>query len=1241
MDIFKLQQKWLIELTDTQLEDIVLKLCEASLTKQDLSTAYVHGSGPTKAPDDGIDIEVKIPIDKKIDNGYIPNHHTVYQAKARNMPKAKIEDEMHKSSTKKTLARLASDNGAYIIVSSKDNCSPKMLAERIAAMQEMISGIPNNSQLNINFYDQEKLYQWINKFPSIELYVLKQLGKNHSGWEAFGNWSKTPHDAENTLVIEEGVEVEFPDVTGNRERLGILEGINQFRKLAREPRKSIRLIGLSGTGKTRLLEALFEKEYGKNALDSTNVYYSNSETATQPTPLQLFGMLAEVNIPAIIIIDNCSAKIHRVLTEELQQIANNNITLITVEYDIQDDQPENTDVVRLQVTGIKLCQKLIEQRFPNLNNRICEIIAEFSGGNLRVAIAIAKSPNIGCSITTLSDNETFKKLFYQRQESDSELYKSAKLLSLVYSYSSNTTNELQTLADITGTTEKRLRQDTRVLMNRDLAQARGNWRAILPQAIANKLAQEALKNIPIEDIFDELEKAENERLLTSFAHRISLLPASQINIKIATDWIKRPEFEDWTNLSYDNQKILKYLTKVVPDIVYQKLQKTINSPSFGNETSEDFLSILFTLYTPVIKYLAYDEQFFESCVHFLIKISKIENTPPYKKIEHFFFPLMSGTKASLKSKIDIIRSLITSNDSGKTELAFDLLKAEVQETYFYLSNDTIFEYDDYGYMPTKEEFNDNIEDILLLLRDVALKSSLQLTSKVKEFIESHLGYFLKTLSLQKTFTQVAKEIHNNENWNELYIELKEQQGYLNNTSSELTEFVLSLQPDEFIDTTVNILDEKPIDPEEFPERAQKAREIGKKFGEKQYSLVDLPFNIMKKYSQLSFPFGEGLAASGNTRKYFDEFLELANNNINLRPDCIAGLISELSSQHGEEAEALLDEIIPCNPLKVHITSITPRNYTQRDYERFLQLSLDKNFPLQCLSNLFYNEELKNIDSFLEKLAENMLINTGHIALLDGLGMRVFSKLPFSSALINSGIDALIFILRNNIVVQSNIFDGERFITHIFAENNFLGKKREIIKLIAKAISTGYGHLRCFQEREDQIIHAVMKAETEFFLTQLIATVDKGSLWVCLSPDQYSGSIFSDINIDVLINFCQKNGYWNEISTGINPVNANTKTSNDEVGNECHFSDDALKFLYAAPEPSKVLKAYWDAFLPRTYSGSRATQIESRLTILDDLINSSDTRIAIAAQNLEKELKEQIQFWKQEEANEASRNQSFE
>jgi hypothetical protein len=63
------------------------------------------------------------------------------------------------------------------------------------------------------------------------------------------------------------------------------------------------------------------------------------------------------------------------------------ISVITIEYDIRDDQPEGADVFALNSSSLPFIEKLVERRYPKISQTDAWTIAELSGGNACVALA--------------------------------------------------------------------------------------------------------------------------------------------------------------------------------------------------------------------------------------------------------------------------------------------------------------------------------------------------------------------------------------------------------------------------------------------------------------------------------------------------------------------------------------------------------------------------------------------------------------------------------------------------------------------------------------------------------------------------------------------------------------------------------------------------------------------------------------------------------------------------------------
>ena len=195
----------------------------------------------------------------------------------------------------------------------------------------------------------------------------------------------------------------------------------------------MRLIGLAGVGKTRLVQALFDDRIGENSLDPSLAIYTNMADEPDPQPMGLLSDLIAARTSAIVIIDNCPPDLHQRISE-ICRSSESILSVITVEYDIREDQPEGTEVFRLEPASIELTEKLVQHRFPVLSRVDSHTIAEFSGGNARIAIGLASTIGNNETIAGLSDEELFQRLFRQRHGEDESLLLVAQACSLVYSF---------------------------------------------------------------------------------------------------------------------------------------------------------------------------------------------------------------------------------------------------------------------------------------------------------------------------------------------------------------------------------------------------------------------------------------------------------------------------------------------------------------------------------------------------------------------------------------------------------------------------------------------------------------------------------------------------------------------------------------------------------------------------------------------------------------------------------------
>ena len=470
MPIFDVAKNDLIRLTVERLEEFVARLAEAEVASHGLSPSCVHWGGSITAGDGGVDVRVDA-RESGFKPGFIPRPNTIFQAKKCTMLAGDIAKEMRpEGKLRPAIARQAQIAGGYIIVSLADDCGETKKQPRTAAMQYALKGETGADDIHLDFYDRSKLLQWLRQHPSVALWVRGVLGKSLSGWQPYGRWSNPPADDDDALILEAGVSVSLP---GNRiQKRSIEDAIAPMRKLVESSNKAVRVVGLSGVGKTRIVQALFDETVGEQPLDRTSAIYADMGADPDPSADAVLNRLIAENQTAVLVIDNCASSCHSALASKVAS-AHSNVRLITVEYDIRDDKPQTTEVVHIEADGPGIAEKLLLRRFPGIGRGNARRIAEFADGNARIALAVAERVESGESLAHLSDADLFDRLFFQRKAPDERLRQQARLLALVYSFSvkpsETAVDELAALGSIQGVARGQLFSSVAELLDRHVA----------------------------------------------------------------------------------------------------------------------------------------------------------------------------------------------------------------------------------------------------------------------------------------------------------------------------------------------------------------------------------------------------------------------------------------------------------------------------------------------------------------------------------------------------------------------------------------------------------------------------------------------------------------------------------------------------------------------------------------------------------------------------------------------------
>lgn len=662
MTIFQIAPEDILALDDKLLRELVAKLAIAEIQRGGHSALNVTWGGAQTTTDGGLDVRVELLTSMGNLSAGVPRADTGYQVKKPDMARGEILKEMRPSGKlRPVISELAAAGGAYIIVSSTGTTADKGLRDRREAIRDALHDCPDATRLHTDFFDRTRLADWVSEHPGVILWLREKIGRALEGWRPYGPWSYPGDDLKVPYLIDDRVRVRIAGQSDSGISTGI--AIDQLRKTLINPRSAVRLVGLSGVGKTRFVQALFDQATGAGPLPEAYAVYADINHNPSPQPVSFATSLIAMRHRAILVVDNCGAQLHRELALVCAQ-AESLLSLITVEYDVREDLTENTEVVMIDTASSSLIAQLVSRRYPALSRTNVETIAAAAEGNARIALAISGTVDATEDLARLTQKELFDRLFWQRHQQDPQLLRAAQVCSLVYSFHGERFEgdgaELPSLAILAGQSADTLYADMRELMRRDLIQSRADWRAVLPHALANHLAGQALENIPPHRIQAQIVNAGNRRLLLSFSRRLSYLHTNSSAVKLCVSWLE-PDglLSDVAELDGMGMQMLTYIAPVAPEQTLSALERV-------SVLHSDQAVVTWRRHAGLLRSIAYEPPLFARCVRLLINIVENEtvNSPAreVREILHSFCQFAySGTHASVTIRLAMIEEWLGSD----------------------------------------------------------------------------------------------------------------------------------------------------------------------------------------------------------------------------------------------------------------------------------------------------------------------------------------------------------------------------------------------------------------------------------------------------------------------------------------------------------------------------------------------------------------------------------------------------
>lgn len=1247
-------------LSDADLRVLTGKLCEADYLQAGLPTYGIRWGGHQDAADGGVDVQVSRPPESDCtifsppSDSHIPRADTVFQAKQCKMPRSSILAEMGKAGVVQLLGELASVDGAYVIVSG-ESTTKTMLEDRIAAMRQAVRFISNSHRLALDFYDQTTIASWVRRHDTLIHWVLERVGRPSSGWRTYGYWASGRGTVEDCYLLDTRAKLIPPGSSG--EPVPIAEGIQQLRSRLSSSQRALRLVGQSGVGKTRLVQALFDPRIGSEALDQYQVYYADGSLDTQPDPVQRADQLIAGRHSAFLVIDNCSEKLHRAINQRCCQ-ENSNVRLLTIEYDIKEDTPTETDVYRLQPSDDQLIEALISQRYPEVSQIDRSTIARFSEGNTRVALALADSVMHGGSLAGLGDNALFKRLFYQRNEEDRDLLNTAKAASLVYSFSidksTDSESELPILAGLYEQTPQTMFRMLSELKRRELLQARGPWRAVLPQAISNRLANEALQELQVQQILQAFDPTKNQRLLKSFCHRLGFLHDQRAAVQCASDLLSRDGLissrllrsETWHKHAYcrENWEIdcLAYLAPADPDAALRLIEAISSGTEGEHFTSRD--NPHFSKIVRLLCKLAYSADLFSRAMAILVQFALSEqpgenNNSIRHQIKPLFLLHLSGAMTPQAIRLEVVESLLNVQDARRNGLGFYLLEAMLQSSNF-MSHNT-FDFGSrsrgFGYIPpTAEDVQNWYETALSYCVNLAVFDDPR-SIEARALLARQWSSLWLNVKLYGFIEKITRDLHAHQPWIDGWLAIKQTIRFHGNVvtpeiKARLEKLAIDLAPVGLIENVCLYVCRDTYDPYDLLEPTADAELTQASFTQADLRLQDKAFNLGVEVGQVADQIKQllpELVSSGSSRiKPFCEGLVTSLADITwLVESCCStwreadpssrnvGMLIAILEQYAISDRTSYEDLLDQLMIDPEIKTIFPCIQMSLDVnikaiERLIACISSRSAPLNNYLNLghIFVASRINSDRLLRLLSALKVVENSDVIIVKSLSALIHGS--------DSGQLSKIFmnlareiLARQDFSRSKSMHPSWDYELARIAQTSLPGEEgaeaartvsTNLLERIRDYPVSGYHNY-------PRLMNALATCQPGIFLDIFIGSLSSHREEIDKIFDSeswyddlgYRHNSLDMIDHEILLDWCEHDSD-HRFSALAQAVQLCCPKPDQNGRPELAWSPIALELLSRAPKIHDVLISFSSVFFPQSYTGSRADMINGRLPLLDTL-----------------------------------------
>jgi hypothetical protein len=841
----------------------------------------------------------------------------------------------------------------------------------------------------------------------------------------------------------------------------------------------------------------------------------------------------------------------------------------------------------------------------------------------------------------------------------------AQACSLAYSFQGEAITgedaELPVFAEMIGSTVDEVFRGVAELRGRELVQQRSVWRAVLPHAIANRLAKMALRNIPAERIQTVLINGASARLLKSFSRRLGYLHDSEHAIRLVDSWLAPGGIlSDLANFNTLRLAIFENIAPVAPDAVLAALERV---PPETLTHREAFKKIIWSI--------AYEPELFERCAELLLRIGVTELSDHRIDSDRYFtslfFIAFSGTHASVEQRIKVLEGLLRSDESYRRMVGIKALRNILEARHF--GSGFEFEFGarprDYGFYPKTEAELKHWYVSALKLVEVLARSDHPVAGAVRSAFASQFRGLWSQPLLRTKLDRLSRLIAQGGFWRDGWIAVSQTlkydyEGLKNRARTKLVRLEKALRPQDLLQKVRGIVlgaDSSGLELEEVDydssddggslDRINRiAASLGKDAARDFNVLKSLLPELMTGQGRL-WSFGRGLAAGAvDAREMWNA---LVGQFVATIPEArrntqvLGGYLDGLSEGNSSLVVDLLDDAVSNERLAAWFPELQTAVIIDARGAQRLQQSLTLNkVPLEQFRVLAWGRAPDSISGpdlkrLLLALAETP---AGWDVAIEILYMRLFSdrqekKFP-DAALIETGRQLL-----KAIKFKKNARNGDHRIGSIIKACLTGPDATEAVRALCGRFKQAVAARETYSFEHDHLLRSIFKAQPTVALDAFFGgdvANQKLGREIISDVSRNHANPLDFVPLDDLITWClhEPGQRFPLAACAVTLFKGNA----DQIAPD--WTETVLALIDNAPDRVAVLKELARRLRPMSWSGSRAVAMEIRLPLLQKLASHADPAVAEFARAEEARLKAEVEVERQNENREdKDRDERFE